>query len=87
MGTIHRHHSVLQQFRLGSLTVDQFGNGVFHGTVHGTNVTALEASVNQLQGRITGMAHEYNTRIKDLEETLTARIAALEAQMAARTSD
>jgi hypothetical protein len=69
------------------LTVDQFGNGVFHGTVHGTNVTALEASIDQLQRRISGMAHEYDARIKDLEETLTTRIAALEAQMGTGTAD
>jgi len=62
---------------LALLTVDQFGNGVFHGTVHGTNVTALEARIEELQAQVA-----------DLQETLTTRIAALEAQMAApRTAD
>jgi len=61
---------------LALLTVDQFGNGVFHGTVHGTNVTALEARIEELQAQVA-----------DLEETLTTRIAALEARMGTGTAD
>jgi hypothetical protein len=60
---------------LALLTVDQFGNGVFHGTVHGTNVTALEARIEELQAQVA-----------DLEETLTTRIAALEAQVGTGTT-
>ena len=77
VGTVNRHHSVLQQFRVWPLlTVDQFGNGAFHGTVHGTNVTALEARIEELQAQVA-----------DLEETLTTRIAALEARAGTGTAD
>jgi|KBSMisStaDraftv2_1062788.scaffolds.fasta_scaffold38449_1 hypothetical protein len=62
---------------LAVFTVDSSGNGTFLGAVHGTNVTLLEDKVAELQARIA-----------DLQETLTTRIAALEAQMAApRTAD
>jgi hypothetical protein len=37
---------------LALFTCDSAGNGTFHGTVHGTNVTALEAQVSQLQARL-----------------------------------
>ena len=56
--------------------VDAVGNGTFHGTVHGTNVVLLEARIEELQAQVA-----------DLEETLTARIAALEAQVGTGTTD
>jgi len=36
-------------------TVDAAGNGVFHGTVHGTNVLLLEDQINLLQARIAAL--------------------------------
>jgi hypothetical protein len=56
--------------------VDHSGNGTFLGTVHGTNVTALEARIEELQAQVA-----------DLEKTLATRIAALEARMGTGTAD
>jgi len=56
--------------------VDAYGNGTFNGTVHGTNVTLLEARIEELQAQVA-----------DLQETLATRIAALEARMGTGAAD